>query len=287
MTFLQSLIASLGKQQAQSPHVGSQGMIVIGDMHGRLDLLDRLLAQLADELDPSHAQGPARLLFLGDYIDRGPASAGVLTRLQEIAQAYPDTVFLRGNHEQVLLDLLEPDRFESMDSKRESGSLVTKQAPDKGGDTPEILQTMAKWLRFGGQETLASYRVPARMIYANEPADLLEALKASIPAQDIRFLQQTALKAESGDYFFAHAGVHPDIALEAQSSQDLLWIREPFLSHNKPLARTIVHGHSISPQISRRAHRIGIDTGAYKSGCLTALVLRGTRQRFVQTTSSF
>jgi serine/threonine protein phosphatase 1 len=235
---------------------------VIGDIHGRLDLLDTLVTRLAGELNPGHAQGRARLLFLGDYIDRGPSSAGVLARLREIEELYPDTVFLRGNHEQVMLDLL---------------------SPPKDVDPQHTHRMMQDWLRYGGQETLASYGVSARLIYANETAYLLEALRAAVQPKDIAFLQKTALKAESGDYFFAHAGVHPEKALDAQNAQDLLWIREPFLSHSKPLERVVVHGHSISPHVCFHPHRIGIDTGAYKSGCLTALVLRGYEQRLVQT----
>jgi serine/threonine protein phosphatase 1 len=236
---------------ASGPTVGPRPVIAIGDIHGRLDLLTSLLLRLEREL-----KAGAQLLFLGDYIDRGPASAGVIDRLIALAQERPDTVFLRGNHEQVLIDLLEP-------------------TPD-----PRLLDG---WLTYGGRETLASYGVGSRLVYSDDSAALQDAVQTKVPYAHRQFLARTAMRHEAGDYLFVHAGVDPYRPLDDQRDKDLLWIREPFLSYDQAIGPMVVHGHSISKAVEERAHRIGIDTGAYATGKLTALVLDGQQRRIVQT----
>lgn len=224
-------------------------LYAVGDVHGRLDLLDRLLALIAAETSAA----AKRLIFLGDYVDRGPDSRGVIERLVEIAARAPDSVFIRGNHEAILLSFLEdPDRF-------------------------------ADWFEWGGVETLESYGVPAEATAA--PKEAAAALAASMPATHLAFLRGLPLSATFGDYFFVHAGVRPGVALDAQAERDLLWIRGEF--HNAPADKrpdkVIVHGHHPIRRPLDAGWRIAVDTGACFSDKLTAAVLEGSTRRFLST----
>jgi serine/threonine protein phosphatase 1 len=225
----------------------------IGDLHGRLDLLEQLLEKIA--ADRKAYKGESRLIFLGDYIDRGLYSRQVIERLIELPkeEKLPPT-FLMGNHEQVIRELLH------------------------GG--PEKL--LSDWLRFGGRETLLSYGLSTGTLMGDLETILAE-FKEKMPRPHIAFLDGLTLYAEFGDYFFCHAGVRPGIDLYAQNAQDLIWIRRDFLEHEKPFAKMIVHGHTISPEVEFTKNRINVDTGAYATGCLTALGLEGTRQWLIQT----
>jgi serine/threonine protein phosphatase 1 len=224
----------------------------VGDIHGRLDLLDGLLGELAREAQTA-ARDRTRLVavFLGDYIDRGPASAGVLDRLIELRDGGGcETVFLRGNHEQILLDLLDG------------------------------AESAARWLDYGGRETLASYGV-------DSPPQNSEALRAlihrSLPPQHVEFLRGARLHAALGDYFFVHAGLRPDRLVEEQTDADLLWFR--YYDDEIPVwEHTVVHGHSPNARPVVGRWRIGIDTEAYASGALTALRLEGDRQALLKIT---
>ncbi|MFZ5609814.1 MAG: metallophosphoesterase family protein [Pseudomonadota bacterium] len=222
----------------------------IGDIHGRDDLLARLLAMIA--ADAAGWRGALAHVFIGDYVDRGGQSAAVLDRLIALSKAPSwQPCFLMGNHEQAMLDFL--------------------------ADAPEAMA----WLDYGGRETLASYGV--EMPEGWGLAALRQALRAALPPAHLRFLKNLVYSHQAGDYFFCHAGVRPGIALAAQDLDDLLWIREPFLSSGADHGKVVVHGHTIADQPVVRANRIGIDTGAYMSGRLTAVVLEGTRQRFLST----
>ncbi len=228
-------------------------MYAIGDIHGRLDLLNQLLGQI--RADMGAAAPRSRLVFLGDYIDRGPNAKGVIERLLQPLPGNGSPVFLLGNHEQVLLSLFR---------KTDAG---------------------AGWLAYGGQATLLSYGIscPPGAPTPERLAQLQRNLLEKFPTAHRRFLITMPLFHVEGDYFFAHAGVRPERSLLQQDEMDLLWIRKGFLDYPKPLGKMIVHGHTISPEVVFLPHRISIDTGAYASGNLTALVLEGHSQRLIQT----
>lgn len=230
-------------------------LYAIGDIHGEWACLTDLLDLIRED---EAAQPPGLkpvVLFLGDYIDRGPNSRKVVDFLS--GQPLPGfrTRFLRGNHEQALLDFLR-DPLEA-----------------------------APWLEFGGLSTLDSYGVRMRNL-GRDRSSLLAArdeLAQALPARHLAWLQRLELYAAYGDYLFVHAGIRPGIALEEQSPDDLLTIRTPFLTHRRPHAKRVVHGHTISPAPEILANRIGIDTGAYASGVLTAVALRGETIRILQS----
>ena len=225
----------------------------IGDIHGRLDLLEQLLARIHADLQHRPAS-KALLVFVGDLIDRGPSSAQVIERLRTYHRAGVRPVFLLGNHEEVLLRILDGDH-----------SLVQS------------------WLQFGGRECLQSYGVDTHGIRRRSAAEVIEIIRAAIPATHSEFLRSFADSCRFGDYLFVHAGVRPGIALEQQRQADLRWIREPFLSDESDHGFVVVHGHTITSDVVERPNRIGIDTGAYRTGVLTALVIEGSERRLICT----
>jgi len=227
-------------------------LYAVGDVHGRDDLLGDLLARIESD---SAERGRARLVvvFLGDLIDRGPSSRQVVERLRTYCPAGVRTVFLAGNHEEVLVRILDGE---------------ARLIPD--------------WLRFGGAECLASYGVDAAEIRRLPPTQAIETVRSAIPASHGRFIRGFDDTFRAGSYLFVHAGIRPGIPLEQQSPTDLRWIREPFLMDGSEHGFTVVHGHTISEQVEERANRIGIDTGAYRSGVLTALGLEGSERWCLQ-----
>lgn len=224
----------------------------VGDVHGRLDLFDKLLARL--ETDRRRWPGGAEVVLLGDYVDRGPDSAAVLDRLSAGMPDWADWTLLRGNHEQAMLDSIDGDR-----------------------------RALRAWLDYGGRETLRSYGAPARVSLGNDDEAIVAELHARVPAAHIDLLRRLELTRRIGDYLFVHAGIRPGVALEAQEPRDLLWIRSEFLDSRNDHGCVVVHGHSITREVTERANRIGIDTGAYASGRLTALVLDGETRRYMAT----
>lgn len=219
----------------------------IGDIHGCLDQFESLLGRIEEMLGSEDY----RLVFLGDYIDRGPDIAGVVARLIAIAEARPDTVFLRGNHEAMLLEFLY--------------------------DPPSMA---AVFLGNGGEETLRSYGCGiwgARNAHA-----LADEAREKIPEAHLAFLRTTTFSEQIGDYFFCHAGVRPGVPLRKQSTDDLLWIRNRFLDSDADFGAVVVHGHTPSTKPVTKANRIGIDTGAVFGGPLTAVLLEGEQRRFIQ-----
>jgi serine/threonine protein phosphatase 1 len=238
----------------ESPAAVPEGWLVyaVADIHGEAGLLCRMLAAIRSDAG-SHPPARTLVVFLGDYIDRGPDSWGVLERLTGDPLPGMAVRFLLGNHEAVMLDFL-------------AGGAVG-----------------AEWLRFGGLETLASYGIAA--VGAPTPArlaQLRDELAARLPPRHAAFLQGLEQSCTVGDYAFVHAGIRPGRPLEAQIPEDLLWIREPFLSDPRLHGPVIVHGHTVTPAPEQRPNRIGLDTGAYATGVLTALRLEGTDQRFLQ-----
>lgn len=226
----------------------------VGDIHGRLDLLDDLLGRI-DADDAARAQAETTIIFLGDLIDRGPDSAGVVDRLRLLAASGRRVRFLAGNHEELLLQSLAGD-----------------------------LKALRVLCRVGGRETALSYGISEGIYDQLGFAELAEALDRVIPITHRQFLASFEDMVTLGDYLFVHAGVRPDRSLDEQRVADLRWIREPFLDHRGRLGKRVVHGHTIAPMVEFRPHRIGIDTGAYSSGTLTALGLHGKEQWLLQTT---
>ncbi|MEX0644907.1 MAG: metallophosphoesterase family protein, partial [Parvularculaceae bacterium] len=224
-------------------------LYAIGDIHGCADHLDSLLDKIAAE---ERASGPAQLIFLGDYVDRGPDSRGVIDRLLEIRRSRPQTIFLKGNHEAVFLDFLA-DPYEARD-----------------------------WLDWGGADTLASYGVEGA---ARAPDDLADEMKSRLPADHLGFLEGLELMRAFGDYLFVHAGVRPGVPLAKQEERDLLWIRGEF--HNAPPElrpdKIVVHGHHPMRKPLDAGWRIAVDTGACFGGKLTAVVLEGVSRRFLSS----
>ncbi|MDQ8757212.1 metallophosphoesterase family protein [Sphingosinicella sp. LHD-64] len=225
----------------------------VGDIHGRLDLLDELLAKIeADNM----ARDPRDVLvvFLGDLVDRGPDSRGVVDRLIDYKRGPIATRFLMGNHEEVFLRAI-------------------------GGD-PKSLKFL---LRIGGRATVMSYGVSEQEYRELDFEALAAVLQARVPAEHVTFLSSFEESVEAGDYLFVHAGVRPGVDLAEQRPSDLRWIRDDFLQHRDDFGKFVVHGHSITQEIDVRANRVGIDTGAYETGRLSAIGLEGAERWFLST----
>jgi serine/threonine protein phosphatase 1 len=224
----------------------------VGDIHGRVDLLDWLLAGIDADLDERPVSKSIHV-FLGDYIDRGPQSAAVLDRLISRAKTHP-TLCLKGNHESYLLEFLQD---------------------------PGILEG---WGQYGGLATLLSYGLrPTMQAGPAEQEELAVALERVLPESHRKFLAGMPLSFTCGDYFFVHAGVRPGTSLARQREEDLLWIRGDFLLHEGDFEKVIVHGHTPVRDPELRQNRINIDTGAYATGRLTCLVLEKDEKAFIYT----
>jgi serine/threonine protein phosphatase 1 len=226
----------------------------IGDIHGRLDLLNQLLSLINADVAQFPAIRPV-YVFLGDYIDRGHWSRETIDRLIEHADEH-ESVFLKGNHELIAISCLS-DR--------------TK---------------IDHWLRLGGMETLSSYGV-APDLFANrkQAAGTQLAFHNALPQSHFRFLRNLRESFASGDFFFVHAGVKPDVDLAHQTEKDLLWIRHEFLLSSRDFGKIIIHGHTPTEEIELRSNRINIDTGAFATGRLTCLVIEGETLSVIDTAS--
>ncbi len=224
----------------------------IGDIHGRLDLLEELLARIKADIARRPIVRPV-YVFLGDYIDRGPASRETIDRLIEHGETN-ETVFLKGNHELIALKCLS-DR-----------------------------SLFDQWLRLGGLETLVSYGVrPESPTRGNQIVELQSAFHHALPPKHFRFFRDLQNSFACGDFFFVHAGVKPDVELSQQKESDLFWIRGEFLSSNRAFGKIIVHGHTPTREIEVRPNRINIDTGAFATGRLTCLVLEDESASVIDT----
>ncbi|MDR3450383.1 MAG: metallophosphoesterase family protein [Alphaproteobacteria bacterium] len=228
-------------------------LYAIGDIHGCLPLLKDLLQKIDDECRAANVT--ARKIFLGDYIDRGLYSRQTIDFLLDYAVREPVApVFLLGNHEQVMRAILDEEDTEAL----------------------------TDWLRFGGRETMQSYGVPPSA-FAKDLPELIAELAAKVPTAHRDFLRNLRLSESAGDYFFCHAGVRPGVTLDAQAEADLVWIRQAFLGHKDWFGKMVVHGHTIGRDVDFHPNRIGIDTGAYATGRLTALALEGNKRWLIQT----
>jgi serine/threonine protein phosphatase 1 len=224
----------------------------IGDVHGRLDLLEAILRSV--ELD-DRTRGPAdtRVVMLGDLIDRGPHSGQILEYLSTRPPSFATFHFLAGNHEQAMVESLE-----------------------EGADPRST-----GWLKYGGLETLLSYGVPADAFELTGSL-LRDEIMRCVPDQHIDFLRRFEDMRIIGDYLFVHAGIRPGKPLNRQKRRDLLWIRDSFLNDETDHGYMVVHGHTITPEPVFASNRIGLDTGAYMSGVLTALGLEGSERWILQ-----
>ena len=224
----------------------------VGDVHGERRLLEELLEMIKDDARGREPVATQRLIFLGDYVDRGPDTHGVVERLLTGLPPGFQPEFLMGNHERLLLDALD--------------------AGDK----------LSLWLYNGGEPALASYGLTPRTLRnLGRGSEAARAIDDAIGARHLEFYRTLQLSATYGDYFFTHAGVRPGITLDAQKPSDLIWIREPFLSFTGTLEKIVVHGHTPVPVPAIRPHRIGIDTGAFQTGRLTAVRLEGDDVSFL------
>ena len=212
----------------------------VGDVHGRLDLLDTLLSRIDADLSRSPSIDAIEI-YLGDYIDRGPASRGVLERLI-VRSVQRNVIFLKGNHETYLPEFIA---------------------------NPVILRD---WRQYGGLETLISYGLkPSVNPDAAEQVELAKALKAAVPKHHWQFFERLTPSASCGDFFFVHAGVKPRVPFAEQREEDLLWIRDDFLLCEDDFEKFVVHGHTPVREPDIRFNRINIDTGAYATGRLTCI----------------
>lgn len=225
----------------------------VGDVHGRLDLMVELLNRI--ERDDA-ARRPARtfLVFLGDLVDRGPDSRGVIDHLLHRPPSFARTVFLAGNHEEALLRVI-------------------------GGDASVV----PSWLIYGGKECAQSYGISGAWMLGAPPAAVAAEVRRAVPREHADFLASFGDTFRFGDYLFVHAGIRPGVPVEEQVPQDLRWIREGFLDDVTDHGLIVVHGHTISPEVEERPNRIGIDTGAYRTGILTAIGIEGGERWFLRT----
>jgi serine/threonine protein phosphatase 1 len=255
MSIWKRLSRGLTAATETSPPRGKAGCraYAIGDIHGRLDLLDALLGRIERDI-AARAARRTFIVFLGDLIDRGPDSAGVVERLRTYRPEGATPIFLGGNHEEVLLRILAGER-----------------------------KILPKWLKVGGAQCVRSYGIdPDALSKLSEPL-AIATVQQHVPDEHRDFLESFGDTFSFGDYLFVHAGIRPGVGLDDQTRMDLRWIREPFLSDAKEHGCVVVHGHTIVPQVEERHNRIAIDTGAYLSGILTALGIED-RQRWVVAT---
>jgi serine/threonine protein phosphatase 1 len=248
------LHAILRRLRAARPTTAGRLVYAIGDIHGRYDLLTDLLGQVARDYAATAGGRKPLVVFCGDYVDRGPDSARVLEAVVWMRQRRDLEVrLLKGNHEQAMLAFL---------------------------DDPVLGW---RWLEYGGNAALQSYGVA---LPTEDDADLRRArqdLMRQLPAAHMRLLRNLELVVTAGDYAFVHAGIDPKRALKSQTEEDLLWIRAPFLEASHRFEKHIVHGHTWNddqPQMTQ--WRSGIDTGAYRTGVLTALRLDGEDTKVMQ-----
>ncbi|MGQ0456071.1 MAG: metallophosphoesterase family protein [Hyphomicrobium sp.] len=225
----------------------------VGDIHGCSDLLAKLHDLISDDLH-ERPHSNTHVVYLGDYIDRGPDSNGVLEMLSRSPPIGDATTFIKGNHE----DMLE----------------TFVRQPLTGGP----------WRQHGGLETLLSYRVPINECIASGGDKLVqERFLRALPERHLKFLSQLEYSLSLGDYFFCHAGVRPGVPLDRQAPSDLLWIRDEFTSSTEDFGKIIVHGHTPVAAVDQRANRINVDTGAYATGRLSCLVLEESERRVLST----
>lgn len=239
------------RSDAPRAHVpAGQRIYAIGDIHGRLDLFEALVEAVEAD-DAASGAADTLVILLGDLVDRGADSRGVIALARQWQQRRKVRI-LFGNHEEMFLRSFED------------------------------IEIFRHFLRHGGRETVLSYGVERERFLAATHEEARELMREAVPAEDVAFLESFEDMVRVGDYLFVHAGIDPGLPLEEQRAKDLRWIREPFLSHADPHGVVVVHGHTICDTVEDRGNRIGIDTGAFRSGRLTALVLEGATRRYIE-----
>ena len=231
-----------------------QRVYAIGDIHGRNDLLAQLLSQI-DADDEERGSADTHIIFLGDLMDRGEDSAGVIETAMALRASGRKVRFLMGNHEEVFVRACRKN-----DSK-----------------------TTRFFLRIGGEETVLSYPITRAEYITLDMEQLSERLATLVPESHLEFIESFEDQIVIGDYAFVHAGIRPGVPLSEQKPTDLRWIREEFVDQRGDLEKVVVYGHTIYDEVEERGSRIGIDTGAYASGKLTALSLEGGERWYLQT----
>jgi len=229
-------------------------LYAIGDIHGCLEHLDRLLDKIHADLEASQPVQKPKLIFLGDYIDRGPKSRGVVDRLLDLqASARFELTLLKGNHEAALLRFLDDPAFG------------------------------AQWASFGALATLASYSVASPRLLSKAEAwdETRRQLIVNLPPLHLDFYRRLQLYEAVGSYIFVHAGLRPGLPIAAQTEDDLIGIRDTFVNSTARHEKIVVHGHTVAERPVNTAFRIGIDTGAYATGRLTAVKLEGSTRSFI------
>lgn len=226
----------------------------IGDIHGRNDLLQRLLGQI-DADDATKGPADTHIIFLGDLMDRGPDSAGVIETAMALRDQGRRVRYLMGNHEEVFVRACR---------KRDT-------------------KVLRFFLRIGGEATLLSYPITRAEYISLDMEQLAERLATLVPEQHLVFIESFEDQIVIGDYAFVHAGIRPGVPLAEQKPSDLRWIREEFVDQRGDLEKVVVYGHTIYDEVEERGSRIGIDTGAYASDKLTALALEGGERWYLQT----
>jgi len=230
-----------------------QGMVLyaIGDVHGRLDLLEEMHGLIAADRDGRRA-ADWRIIHLGDYVDRGPDSRGVIEFLVSAMARDRRVMALAGNHDVGFRDCLTP------------------------GELPGI------FLNHGGPDTARSYGVELDLSSRETLLDSQKRLIEAVPESHAAFLRGLDFSACFGDFFFCHAGIRPGVALDRQDREDLVWIRHEFLNHAGLHPKVIVHGHTPVPEPQLRDNHVNLDTGAFSTGILTALVVDGADKRLLR-----
>ncbi|MEP5937080.1 MAG: metallophosphoesterase family protein [Erythrobacter sp.] len=251
---LKNLFRSGGKKPAGPRVPEGERYYVVGDIHGRLDLFDALIDAIEDDI-ASRETSAISIILLGDLVDRGSDSAGVIRRSRKWRQSRKIRI-LAGNHEEMFL--------QSFDDK----------------------DVLRHFLKHGGRETLLSYGIPPKKFNALSVEELFDALPDIVPQKDRDYMAAFEEMIIAGDYLFVHAGIDPERPLDKQKRRDMLWIRERFLRHEGPLPKVVVHGHTIFDDVTDRGSRIGIDTGAFRTGVLTALVLEEDQKRAIKAVES-
>lgn len=227
-----------------------QRVYAIGDIHG-CDALFAALIEAIERDDKEAGDAESLVILLGDLVDRGPDSAGVIARAKAW-QTRRAVRILTGNHEEMFLRSFSD------------------------------VEMLRHFLRHGGRETVLSFGVPKARYTSSSLEEVQNMLLARVP-QDVRdYVAGFEALIEVGDYVFVHAGINPEAPLSEQTKHDLRWIREPFLSWEGQHEKLVVHGHTIHEEPQDKGNRIGIDTGAYNTGRLTCLVLEGTSRRFIE-----
>lgn len=246
-------MSNIALGEAQTPQ--DTRIYAIGDVHGYLDLLFKIHDLISDDL----AHNPIKhhkIIHLGDYIDRGPNSKGCIQYLINLMASNEHVLCLKGNHEEKLIRFLD-----------------------------DPIKTAHSFLTYGGAECVLSYGVQPVQLPVSDKQMLAfrDQLLQSIPRSHIEFIGELLFSHIEGDYLFAHAGVRPGIAIDAQSNHDLMSIRNDFISYGGLFEKVIVHGHTPHHPIEIKQNRINADTMAYTTQELTAVVLEGNQYRIIAT----